>query len=119
MGIGFGLGPIMSIYGDVDFFNLPVNLCLRYALTIQSNSSVYVKAGVASNLVSGDNIEDSQPGLLGAIGIEFNRDRAVAIGFEVAYNNSTIEIVDFTTPAIGDTNEIEPIGLSVGIFAVF
>jgi hypothetical protein len=37
----------------------------------------------------------------------------------MAYNSSTIEILDFTPPAIGDTNEIKPAGITVGIFTVF
>jgi hypothetical protein len=31
MGIGFGFGPFTFVTGDVDYYSLPVNICLRYA----------------------------------------------------------------------------------------
>ncbi len=41
LGIGMGFGPLMMIYGDVDFLNVPVNGCLRYALMPKSRTSVF------------------------------------------------------------------------------
>lgn len=119
LGIGIGFGPVMMIYGDVDFLNLPVNACLRYALTPKSRTSVYFRAGLSHNLVNGDYVEDSKIGFLGAMGIELMRDRAVSLGIEIGYDSSTIELEDRTTFNPNDTKEYEPVGFTVSAFAVF
>ncbi len=119
LGVGFGFGPTMWITGDVDFFNLPVNFCLRYAFMQNSNTSLYLRAGASHNLASGDYVEDANIGFVGAIGMEFMRKRAVGLGFEVGYDNSTIELEDRTTADPFDTEEFEPVGFMVSVFAVF
>ena len=119
LGIGLGLGPVMFIYGDVDFLNLPVNVCLRYAPMKKSRASVYFRAGASYNMANGDYVEDSKVGFIGAIGIEFMRDRAVGFGIEAGYDSSTIELEDRTTINPTDTKEFEPVGFTVGLFAVF
>ena len=119
LGVGVGIGPYMIIYGDVDFFNLPVNLSARYALMSKSNTSVYLRAGVSHNLASGDYVEDSQVGFLGALGVEFMRKKMVSLGVEVGYDSSTIELEDRTTSNPNDTKEYEPVGFMVSVFAVF
>lgn len=119
MGIGFGFGPSTVITGDVDFFNLPVNFCLRYTIAPESSNAVYIKAGISGNIASGDYVENTQTGFLGALGVEFMREKAVGFGFEVGYASSTIEFEDETTPDTGDTKDISPVGLMLSIFPVF
>jgi hypothetical protein len=119
LGIGFGFGPLMLIIGDVDFLNVPVNVCLRYALMSKSSTSVFFRAGMATNLVSGDYVEDSQIGLLGAVGVEFMRNRAVSVGIEIGFNSSTIELEDHTASNPNDTKEFEPTGFTASVYAVF
>jgi len=119
LGIGVGLGPTMLIYGDVDFFNLPVNLSLRYTFMPRANTSVYLRAGVSHNMASGDYVEDTQVGFIGAAGVEFMRQKAVGFGMEIGYDSSTIELEDRTTADPNDTKEFEPVGFTVSIFAVF
>lgn len=119
LGIGVGVGPVMLIYGDIDFLNLPVNVCLRYALMPKSNASVYFRGGLSYNLDSGDYVEDSQAGLIGAVGIEFMRHKPVGFGIEFGYDGSTIELEDRTTLNPDDTKEYEPVGFMASVFAVF
>lgn len=119
LGVGFGIGPTMWITGDVDFFNLPVNLSMRYAFMNTSNTSLYLRAGVSHNLASGDYVEDSNIGFVGALGIEFMRNRMVGFGIEAGYDSSVIELEDRTTANPNDTKEFEPVGFMVSIFAVF
>lgn len=119
LGIGIGIGPMMMIIGDADFFNLPVNACLRFAFMPRSNTSLYLRAGASYNIASGDYVEDSEIGYMGAIGIEFMRHRTVSLGIEAGVNNSTIEFEDLTTPDPDDTEEIEPLEFTASIFAVF
>lgn len=119
LGVGIGIGPPMWIGGDVDFFNLPVNFSLRFAFMNQSNTSLYLRAGVSYNMASGDYVEDSNVGFVGAVGIEFMRKRAVGLGIEVGYDNAFIELEDLTTIDPNDTEEFEPVGFTASIFAVF
>lgn len=109
----------MIVFGDVDFFNLPVNACLRYTLTPKSNTSVYLRAGISYNLASGDYVEDKQVGFIGALGMEFLRQKRVGFGVEVGYDASTIELEDRTTSNPNDTKTYTPTGLMVSVFAVF
>ena len=119
LGIGFGLGPAMLIFGDVDFFNLPVNFCLRYAPERKSKATVYFRTGLSYNIANGDYVEDSQIGFIGAVGVELMRDKAVSFGIEAGYDSSTVELEDRTTIDPTDTEEFEPVGFTIGIFAVF
>ncbi len=119
LAIGLGIGPAMMVFGDVDYVNLPVNACIRYCPMPNSSTSVYFRAGVSYNLASGDYIEDSNIGLLGAVGIEFMRQRAVGFGIEIGYDTATIGLEDRTTLNPNDTEEFEPVGFMISAFAVF
>lgn len=120
MGFGIGLGPVMAIGGDVDFFNLPVNLNVRYTILPESSTAFYIKGGISTNMASGDFVEDAQIGFLGAIGIEFLRTKAVGVGIELGYDSSTIELIDRTTYRFAETTkEFEPTGVFLSVSAVF
>lgn len=119
LGIGVGLGPLILIFGDVDFVDMPVNVCLRYALFPDAKISPYVRAGAAYHLANGDYVESSQPGYVGAVGLEFMRDRPVGFGIEAGFDSSTIELEDLDSSSSDDTKEFTPVGFMVSIFAVF
>lgn len=118
-GLGFGvdIGPAMMIFGDVDFFNLPVNVNMRYAFASTTAFSPYIRAGLSYNLASGDYVEDKSAGLIGAVGIEFLRNKRVHFGFEFAYDTSEIEFEDLSSA--DGTDELRPCGFTASIFAVF
>lgn len=119
IGIGIGLGPLILTFGDVTFTDIPVNLCLRYAILPKSNITPYVRAGIATHLASGDYVETTQAGFIGAAGVEFMRNRAVQLGIELGVDTSKIEFEDLTSSTPGDTIEIEPMAFMISIFAVF
>jgi outer membrane protein W len=102
---------------DADFFSVPVNTNLRYSFLPKKNISPYVRAGVSYNIASGDYVESSKVGFLGALGIEFSRKKAVGWGFEVGYDSSEIEFEDFTLGR--DTIDIKPIEWWACVFVVF
>jgi len=118
-GVGFGVGPTMWITGDVDFFNLPVNLSMRYAFMNKSDTSLYLRAGISHNFANGDYVEDSNIGFVGALGVEFMRNKVVGFGIEAGYDSSVIELEDRTTANPNDTKEFEPVGFMISLFAVF
>lgn len=104
---------------DVLVSDIPLNLCFRYAFVPKASVSPYLRAGASVHLASGDYVESSDPGLIGALGIEFFRNRIVGLGLEVGYDTATLKIDDLTTANPDDTKDIEPFGLTVSIFAVF
>jgi hypothetical protein len=121
IGIGMGFGPLMYIKTDMDkdFFNVPLNINLRYSFIPKGNISPYVRGGVSYNIVSGDYVDKSKPGPFGAVGVEFLRKKPVGFGFEVGYDGSTIEFDDFNSSSTEGTKNIKPIGVFASIFAIF
>jgi hypothetical protein len=118
LGIGGGIGPFMLGFGDIDFSIIPVNLSLRYAFMPKSSTAPYLRLGASTLLASGDYIEEAQPGFIGAVGVEFMRDKAVQFGIEAGYDSSSIKIEDLPAGPTA-TKTIEPVGFLISIFAVF
>ncbi|MFQ5901459.1 MAG: hypothetical protein ACE5IH_07885 [Thermodesulfobacteriota bacterium] len=114
--VGTGIGPAMLIYGDADFFNIPINLNGGYTFFPSANTSPYVRGGIMYHIASGDYVEGTTPGFFGGIGVEFLRNRRVGFGIEIAYDTSEIELEKKVN---NTTEDIQPIGLMVNIFAIF
>jgi hypothetical protein len=119
MGIGFGFGPFTFVTGDVDYFSLPVNVCLRYAFLPRAAATPYIRVGASLQLVNGDYVEDRSVGAIGALGLELMRNRGVSLAIEAGYDSSTIDLLDLTTADPNDTEEIQPVGFLLSISAVF
>ena len=116
LGIGASIGPIMMIYGDTDFFAVPVGLDARYTFIPEASVSPYVRVGGRTHLASGDYVEGTTPGFFGAIGLEFLRDRRVSIGAEISTDASEIELERLEH---NDTEDVQPCELMVSVFVVF
>ena len=119
LGIGMDFGPLMAVTGDVSFVNLPVNVNCRYAFLPDSNISPYIRGGIAYNLAGGDYVDSKNPGLFGAVGVEFLRQKMVGVGFEIAVDKSEIEFEDKRVWQTNKNKAIEPVGIGISIFAVF
>jgi hypothetical protein len=115
-GVGFGVGPLMIISGDREFFDIPIGLDFRYTFIPTANTSPYVRAGGRHHLASGDYVEGSTPGFFGGFGIEFLRDKKVNMGIEVSYDSSEIEL---ERRRYNTTEDVKPSELMVSIFAIF
>ena len=125
LGIGAGIGPFSMIISNVaSFFDVPVNLDLRYVFLHDGKTSPYVRAGVKQHFASGDYVNGSTPGFFGGIGIEFARKKRVGFGMEVAYDSSEIELEKktkdkSTNKVISTTESVQPHGLMASIFITF
>jgi hypothetical protein len=120
--IGTGFGPmsiIMTTGADESFyfFNLPLNANIGFTFLPNSSVAPYIRGGVMYNLASGDYVDGTSPGLFGAVGIEFMRNRKVALGVEVAYDTSEIEFVKYYGNS--SIEEIKPHEVMISIFASF
>lgn len=125
-GVGFGMdfGPTMIMLSneddiDADFFNLPINVTCRYAITPDASVSPYVRAGISYNISSGDYKESSKPGLFAAVGVEMMRTKAVNLGIEFAYDSSEIEFEDHTDYYGGGIKKIKPGGFIFTFSVIF
>jgi len=118
IGCGAGFGPMMIISSsEAYFFGFPLYADVRYTLLQGSNICPYVRAGIQYVSASGDYVKKSSPGFLGAIGVEFLRNKRVGFGLEFAVTTSKIEFEDKTSSK--GKKEINPTKFLVSAFAVF
>jgi hypothetical protein len=118
LGVGGGIGPFMLGFGDASYMIIPMNVSLRYAFMPKSRTAPYLRLGASTLLASGDYFEGGQLGFIGAVGVEFMRDKAVQFGIEAGYDSSSIKMEDLPTGPTA-TKTIEPVGFLISIFAVF
>lgn len=129
IGVGLGVGPVSYIIvektdwsGDstyMDFTDVPVQATVRYTFVPSSDISPYVRAGVSYHFASGDYVNNSNPGALGSVGVEFFRKSRVGFGLDVSYDSSTVEFDKIDNDGSMDKKSIAPGGLMVSIFAIF
>jgi hypothetical protein len=104
-GIGLDVGPTIFVAGSLEVsgggyddedtkfsYVIPVGASVRYTFLRDRNVSPYVRAGVRYPIAGGDNIDSSQVGPFGAIGVEFWRNRAIGMALEVGYDGSEVTV---------------------------
>lgn len=117
-GFGVGFGPMMIVSSsEAYFFGCPLHADIRYTLLQGENTCPYIRAGVQYSYASGDYVKKSSPGFLGAIGVEFLRNKRVGFGLEFAVTTSKIEFEDKTSSS--GKKEINPAKFLISAFAVF
>lgn len=121
--IGIDVGPVGIILFDTNisdsmtFFSLPVGVTYGYGFARDKSTAPYVRAGVRYNIASGDFVEDSSPGFIGAIGLEMARQKRVSFGLELAYDNATVKLKDEFGFRIPD-EEIEAGGFQISFLVI-
>ena len=85
-----GVGPVTVMFGDIDYWNVPLNMGVGYSFLPNASVSPYARLGVQVPLADGDFVEDTSPGAVAAIGVEFMRKKPVGIHVEVGYSDSTV-----------------------------
>jgi hypothetical protein len=84
------LGPAFFIGGEVDHFEMPLAVTVGYNFWRTADISPYVRAGAIYHFASGDYYSGSTPGLLAAVGLDFER-----FSIEVAVDTSEVEFDAF------------------------
>lgn len=111
-----GLGPAFLMVGDVDHTEIPVSATIGYIFARDSDTSPYLRLGVVAHSVSGDYVEDSDPGTLAAVGVEFGRNGGLNWGIELSVDDSSVEFEDLSKS--GNT-EIDTYDQQLTLFFLF
>jgi len=71
-----GVGPMSLIVGDIEYYDIPLQLTLGYNFFKGGGFSPYVRGGVVYHINSGDYVKTSADfGFLGALGAEMGKSR--------------------------------------------
>jgi len=126
LGVGLDVGPFVMVGvefdGDDDWDGdelntiLPLGLYVRYDFRSEAPSSPYVRAGVRQYLVSGDYIENGDPGVNIGVGFEFMRDRRVSFGVEASYDSAEVDVWQIWQ---GRYHSVRPLGVTASFFVAF
>ncbi len=118
LGIGVDIGPAMIIYGDSEFFCLPIALMGKYIFLPESDFSPYVKAGISHQIASGDYVESSSVGAKAAVGLELLKTKKTSLAVEFAYDTSEIEFLDKKVGSTA-TRSIKPAETTISLLFMF
>lgn len=110
--VGLGVSLSSAIIADEIFINMPLHVDVRYFFSLQSEFNAYVRAGVRYNLAFGEYVEGSKPGSIAGIGLLYQWNDNVQIGFEFIKDSSEIEYRDLAN------NRTESINLNQSIFSL-
>lgn len=90
--LGAGIGPVMATFGDVSFYDIPINLNAGYTFNPAANISPYFRAGLVNHILSGDYVKGSNPAFFLGIGAEFFRHKDIGLGVELTYDTSRLRV---------------------------
>jgi hypothetical protein len=121
LGIGASLGPLALVIVDRGWetdvsYMVPLGLDVRYTFFRKGNASPYVRAGFKYILAGGDFLDSGDPGVFGAVGVEFLRKKRVNLGLEVAYCSAEVEVAKGHH---GGPTDVKPYEFLVSVFAIF
>jgi len=114
--VGAGIGPIVAIFGDLDYVEVPLSARVGYAFNPSGSMSPYVFAGPSYHIASGDYVDGSNLGVVVGGGVELVKRDNFVVGIEATYDSAEVDIDDVTR---GGTQGIKTTEFSVGVFFLF
>ena len=125
LGIGLHAGPtsFIVIETTTGFFSsdtdvsyiIPVGADLRYTFLREKNVSPYLRVGVRYPIVGGPNLDSSEVGPFGAVGLDFWRTKKIGMGAEIGYDASQVTVKG----PIGNTKDLTFAGFTATVFVRF
>ncbi len=125
LGVDVGPAGVVIVTGGADSTYFDVPLALTYGFTFLPKASVspYARGGIKYHIAGGDDVQDSKPGLFGAVGVEFMRQKRIGVQFEVGYDAAEVTLEGESSYYGGryssSEETITPGGLLVSVRAVF
>jgi len=121
--IGLGIGPFALAFGDMEYWDIPLNIDLKGKLVTGSAVTPFLIAGLRYHITDGDYVESSSIGFLFGGGVEFKVNEATTFGLEIAYDASEIEYVKYSGYNYygykRSVENIKPSELMITLFALF
>jgi len=87
-----GLGPFSMIGGDIEYYQIPLTLGVRYTRDFGKSFLPYAKVGIRYPFAGGDFVDGSGVGAVGLIGAEFLRDKKIGLVVEIGYDSSSVTL---------------------------
>jgi len=110
----FGIGPIALAFGDIEYYDIPLQLTAGYTFIPSSKFRPYLRFGGVYHFVDGDYIEDEpEIGLLGAVGFEFGTRGKISGFIEVSHDTSKATFKYSNNPS--EEIEIQSTCATIGI----
>jgi hypothetical protein len=121
LGIGASVGPIAMVFIDDGWetdvsFMVPLGLDVRYTFFRKGNVSPYARAGFKYIVAGGDYLDSGDPGVFGAVGVEFLRKKRINWGLEVGYCAAEVEVAG---GYYGGPKDVKPCEWLISVFAIF
>lgn len=105
--IGFGLGPFFRLSGSTTHTEFPINGTVGYTFSTTASASGFVKGGIVHHFATGDYYSTSDPGFLGAAGLELARHASLNFTIEISVDQSNIELNTVCGNVAGCTAGVE------------
>ncbi|MBU0729870.1 MAG: hypothetical protein KKE17_07240, partial [Proteobacteria bacterium] len=93
-----GIGPVVHI-GDLgtpvqgyEYSDKPLNATVGYSFILSKNTKVYIRSGLVYHYLGKGGYQNKNDafGVLGAVGVEFAKQRKMSGFLEVAYDNTEV-----------------------------
>lgn len=96
--LGYGLGPLFVMSGDLSHTELPLYATVGFTFFPSSSLSPYVFGGYAMHYVDGDYVVDDHQfsGAVYGVGIEFARNRTVSYLIEIARDTTEVDVETYS-----------------------
>ena len=85
----FGVGPVVLMFGDADYWDVPLQATVGYSLFPHHTFRPYIRGGASYHFMDGDLVDSKAgAGLLGAVGVEIGKRGRVSFFGEVSLDTA-------------------------------
>lgn len=95
---------------------IPVFADIRYYFSCDSVITPYVRAGIAYPISGGDFLSAGTPGAIGAVGAQFVETRYFAMGLELGFDDSRVQV---KSGPFHPKEKVRPTEFTISLFATF
>ncbi|MCU7922893.1 MAG: hypothetical protein KZQ88_09350 [Candidatus Thiodiazotropha sp. (ex Dulcina madagascariensis)] len=87
-----GVGPLVLIIGDVEYYDVPIQFSIGYGFFSSSSFRPYARVGASFHINDGDYlVDETNAGVIGAIGFELGEPNdSVNFFMEASYDNTEV-----------------------------
>lgn len=113
-----GIGPMVFIFGDVSYFDIPLQTTIGYNIPMDSLTP-YVRAGLSIHFIDGDYVSNNDTiGALAAVGVKIPFDDDYGMFVEAAYDTAKVTFSNqgsFLSKGAVNTEDVDAAGFAITI----